>query len=106
MFSTGQRVVCINDDFPDLIRQIYRQLPVKDKVYTIRAVGVGRGQLAPKSAGGSDGEIIVYLKELHNPDPEARFSKGGLEMGFNSERFAPLETLPDEVVEEELAAVN
>jgi hypothetical protein len=105
MFTNGQRVVCINDDFPDVVRAIYRQLPVKDRTYTVRAVGVGRGQLAPKSAGGSDGEIIVYLKELHNPDPEARFSKGGLELGFNSERFAPLEELPDEVAEEELATV-
>lgn len=105
MFSNGQRVVCINDDFPEIIRAIYRQLPVKDTVYTVRAVGVGRGQLAPKSSGGSDGEIIVYLKELSNPDPEARFSKGGLELGFNSERFAPLEELPDEVAEEELTAI-
>ena len=105
MFRTGQRVVCVDDNFPELIRQIYRQLPLKDVVYTVRAVGVGRGRLAPGAPGDSDGEIIVYLRELFNPDPEARFSKGGLELGFKSERFAPLETLPDEMAEEPMAAM-
>jgi hypothetical protein len=38
----GQRVVCINDSFTQFVRALYKQLPVKDKTYTIREVFLGR----------------------------------------------------------------
>jgi hypothetical protein len=42
MFQNGQRVVCINDDFEPWVFDLYRALPKKDQVYTIRSIGVGR----------------------------------------------------------------
>ena len=38
----GQKVVCVNDTFPASIRALYQQLPVKDNIYTIREVFLGR----------------------------------------------------------------
>ena len=85
MFLKGQRVVCVDDDFSDVVRKIYSQLPRRDGVYTIRAVFLGRG------SGQSEGEIGVLLEELGNPrDPALKNGLDG-ELGFNSERFAPLQ---------------
>lgn len=96
----GQKVACINDTFPALIRAIYKQLPVKGKTYTIREVFLGREKVVK---GGDSATVGLLLAELFNPpDP---FHQGKQELGFSSERFAPLEELPDEEaeVEEELA---
>jgi len=90
--TKGQRVVCVNDQFPAMHRQAYQNLPVKDVVYTIRAVFLGRSHIAPAKPGDSDGEVGLLLVELRNQDLEARFSKDGREPGFSSTRFAPLVT--------------
>jgi hypothetical protein len=96
----GQRVVCINDTFPQFVRALYKQLPVKDKTYTIREVFLGREKIVK---GGESATVGLLLEELHNPpDP---FHAGQQELGFSSERFALLDELPDEEnVEEEVAA--
>lgn len=89
MFTVGQKVVCVDDQFDSLTASVYRALPVKDVVYTIRAVYVGRSQLAC-APGSSDGEIGVLLVELVNPPDPGNLHKQ--ELGFKSERFAPLLT--------------
>jgi hypothetical protein len=43
MFSKGQKVVCINDDFPPEAAVLFAELPKKDKVYTVRGMYIGRG---------------------------------------------------------------
>jgi hypothetical protein len=87
----GQKVVCINDAFPEFVRAIYKELPVKDKVYTVREVFLGREKIVK---GGDTATVGLLLEELHNPpDP---FHQGQQELGFSSERFAPLEELPPE----------
>lgn len=92
----GQKVVCINDTFPELIRALYKQLPVKGDVYTVREVFLGREKIVK---GGESATVGILLEELKNPpDP---FHKGREELGFSSERFAPLEELPPEEAEEE-----
>ncbi len=94
----GQKVVCINDTFPELIRALYRELPVKDNIYTIREVFLGREKIV---RGGDTATVGLLLEELTNPpDP---FHQGEQELGFSSERFAPLNELPPEEVEEEEA---
>lgn len=91
----GQRVVCINDTFTQSIRALYQQLPVKGDTYTIREVFLGREKIVK---GGETATVGLLLEELKNPpDP---FHQGNQELGFSSERFAPLEELPDEVAEE------
>jgi hypothetical protein len=92
----GQKVVCINDTFSDFVRAIYAQLPCKGKTYTIREVFLGRERIVN---GGESATVGVLVGELNNPpDP---FHAGRQELGFSSERFAPLEELPPEEIKEE-----
>ena len=96
----GQKVVCVNDTFPDIVRAIYRELPVKDNIYTIREVYLGREKIVK---GGDSATVGLLLEELTNPpDP---FHKGEQELGFSSERFAPLNEIPEEQEEEAAAEV-
>lgn len=96
MFVKGQKIVCIDDVFTDAVRKLYRRLPVKDVVYTVREVYLGRGNVLAKDSGKMDGEIGILLVEIVNPgDPALQQGIHG-ELGFKGERFAPLETLPDE----------
>jgi hypothetical protein len=91
----GQKVVCVNDTFPALIRALYQQLPVKGDTYTIREVFLGREKIVK---GGDTATVGLLLEELKNPpDP---FHQGKQELGFTSERFAPLNELPPEEEEE------
>lgn len=98
----GQRVVCINDTFTAVIRALYTQLPAKGKTYTIREVFLGREKIVK---GGDSATVGLLLNELHNPpDP---FHVKLQELGFSSERFAPLEELPpEEAAHDEHASVG
>jgi hypothetical protein len=94
----GQKVVCINDSFSEFVRALYVQLPVKGDTYTIREMFLGREKIVK---GGDTATVGLLLEELKNPpDP---FHAGQQELGFSSERFAPVEELPPEEVEEEVA---
>lgn len=96
----GQKVVCINATFTPVILALYKQLPVKGDVYTIREVFLGRERIV---RGGDSATVGLLLEELKNPpDP---FHQGQQELGFSSERFAPLEELPPEEEEAEEEAV-
>lgn len=97
----GQKVVCINDTFSPTIRALYKQLPVKDTVYTVREVFLGREKIVK---AGDSATVGLLLHELTNPpDP---FHQGQQELGFSSERFAPLNEIPaeEEAVAEEVGA--
>jgi hypothetical protein len=86
--QVGQQIVCVDDSFPKPLAKYYAQLPVKGVTYTIRAVFIGRAVMHT-APGAADGEIGLLLKELVNgPDPRNKF---GQELGFNSERFRPLQ---------------
>ena len=100
----GQKVVCINDSFPSLVKAIYKQLPVKGKTYTIREVFLGREKVIKAGDSATVGLLLVEL--VNPPDP---LHKGQQELGFNSERFAPLEELPpaeNAEAEQELVGVG
>ncbi len=94
----GQKVVCINDQFSAIVRAIYKQLPTKGGTYTIREVFLGREKVVKAGDSATVGLLLVEL--VNPPDP---LHKGQQELGFNSERFAPLEELPAEVAAEEMA---
>jgi hypothetical protein len=109
MFQTGQKVVCINDQFEPWVYDLYTALPKKDRIYTVRAMSAGRSN--PKFSVNDDAEIqltdaefdiLLLLKELQNPDDPHSSVKQ--ELGFRSERFAPLETDSEE--EEESAFIG
>lgn len=87
----GQSVVCINDTFSDMVRALYKQLPTEGETYTIREVFLGREKIIK---GGDSATVGLLLAELTNAvDP---FHAEQQELGFSSERFAPLEELPPE----------
>ncbi len=90
MFDKGQKVACINDDFSPTVRHIYKQLPKKDEIYTIREVRIGRAQVT-SVGGANDVSFLVLLEEISNPDDPYMHESAGEEMGFRSDRFAPLE---------------
>jgi hypothetical protein len=92
--TKGQKVVCINDTFNKFVRALYTQLPEKGKTYTVREVYLGREKIVK---GGDSATVGLLLHELLNPpDP---FHAGKEELGFSSERFAPLEEVPHEEAE-------
>jgi hypothetical protein len=95
MFSTGQKVACIDDKFEPWVFDLYRSLPKKDKIYTVRALRSGRSNPrfevnddAEIKMTGAEFDILVLLEELKNPDDPHSSVKQ--ELGFRSERFAPL----------------
>lgn len=88
MFVTGQRVICVNDQFEPWVLKLYKQLPKKDATYTVREVFVGKQNLKDKDGGS----IGITLKEILNPlDPTCK--SGPQELGFDGERFVPLNEL-------------
>lgn len=100
MFVKGQKVICINDEFPAEARKLFVDFPKKGSVYTVRAVYIGRGSYFRHESGKRDGEIGVLLEEVVNPrDPSLRQGLNG-ELGFNSERFAPVQADEQEIGEE------
>jgi hypothetical protein len=100
MFSVGQKVVLVDDKWPETVKQLYLQLPVLDTVYVIRAVRVGvkadelimdmRRVLEPS----------LLLMGIYNPTNNL-----GVEAGFAAHRFRALDELKKENVEEKEAVV-
>jgi hypothetical protein len=95
MFSVGQKVVCISDQFAAWVFDLYKALPKKDSVYTIRAVRSGRSNPnfvvnddAEIKMAGAEFDILVLLQELRNPDDPHSSVKQ--ELGFRAERFAEM----------------
>lgn len=83
MFEPNTKVVCVDDKFPDGIRDIYNALPRKGTTYTVRDIVAGQGfDLKPT--------IAVLLVELQNLPNEH-----GIEPGFAPHRFVE----PEEIVE-------
>jgi len=89
MFLPNQKVVCIDGRFPIGIEKLYSELPKEGNTYTIRDIVPGVGLT------GEEGEVAVYLMEITGP-----LNAHGIERGFRAERFAPLQTIEDEVEEE------
>lgn len=111
MFQNGQRVVCIDDSFEPWVFDLFQDLPKKNNIYTVRAVKSGRSNPqflvdddANLSIGAADYDILILLKELVNPDdPHSSIKQ---ELGFRSERFAPLQEDYEENVEVEMVGVG
>lgn len=110
MFQSGQKVICINDEFAPWVHRLYRELPKLGHIYTVRDVRPGHSD--PSFTKGPDGklhakgndDIAITVVELVNPpDP---FSKYGEELGFKAERFQDLEEDSMEEHESEGAALE
>jgi hypothetical protein len=101
MFTTGQRVVCVDDEFQPWVYDLYTALPRKNGTYTVRSMAPGRSnpqfnvdENATVKMTAADFDIVLYLEELQNPDdPHASIK---VELGFRADRFAPLQEDLDE----------
>ena len=92
----GSKVVCVDDRFPPEILIYYNGLPLKDRVYKVRDLGVGL------SVNGEPGEIVVYLEGMENP----RSAKPPHpERGFAEWRFREIQP-PAEAEEQALELVG
>jgi hypothetical protein len=100
MFSVGQKVVLVDDKWPDTVKQLYLQLPVLDTVYVVRAVRVGV----------KADELIMDMRRVLEPsllligiiNPA---NKLGVEAGFAAHRFRALDELKQTTTEENEVAV-
>ena len=82
-YGVGDKVVCVDDQFPPDISKLYTALPVKDVTYVVRDIRLGINLTL-------EGDVSVLLIGLVNPKAD---SKSALERGFRADRFRPLEEL-------------
>jgi hypothetical protein len=100
MFSVGQKVVLVDDKWPESVKQLYLQLPVLDTVYVVRAVRVGvrADELIMDMRRVLEQSIL--LTSIYNPA-----NKLGVEAGFAASRFRTLDEIKTSAVKEEEAVV-
>ncbi len=103
MFEQGEKVVCINDTFESFHRKIYRQLPKKGVVYTVRECSLGRLKTGSSNPGVS---YRLLLEEISNDLDPYMDEATAEELGFRSDRFAPIVSIEDSVEEKKLAAIG
>lgn len=95
--TTGQKVICINDQFAPEVAQFYTALPKQGVVYVVREVKIG------VNAKGEPGEVCLYVIGLNNPTS----SKPPFpERGFNAERFRPLDEMKKRQTKERVDAIG
>lgn len=93
MFITGDKVILVNDKWPNYIA-MYDSVPVKNKTYTVRDVRLGRSQLKNPENQEDDCEITITLNECKNgPDPYC--TAGIVELGFRADRFRKIDEIKE-----------
>jgi hypothetical protein len=98
MFSVGQKVVLVDDKWPETVKQLYLQLPVLNTVYVVRAVRVGvrADELIMDMRRVLESSLLlVGIYNLAN--------NLGVEAGFAASRFRALDELKQSAVEEKEA---
>ena len=81
-YSVGDKVVCVDDKFPPVTKDLYKELPKQGRTYVVRDMRLGVS-LGP----GRKGEVatlLVGMKNPHGPPPASE------ERGFAAWRFVPL----------------
>jgi hypothetical protein len=88
--TTGSKVVCVDDRFPPDLLAFYNALPIKDRQYVVRGIGIG------VALNGEAGEVVVYLDGINNP---LSTTPPHPERGFAQHRFREIEPAPSEQAE-------
>jgi hypothetical protein len=98
MFRVGQKVILVDDKWPETVQQLYLQLPVRETIYVVRAVRVGvrADELIMDLRRVLESSLL--LVGLYNPTNNL-----GVEAGFAASRFRALDELQQEAVEEKEA---
>ena len=91
MWSIGQKVVCVNNRFPQQILEWTSNLPQQGEIYTIRSIEIGRCLYTRRVTVG------LFLHEL--PTLEDR-------LAFRADRFAPLLERLDEACQSRVSALT
>jgi hypothetical protein len=100
MFNVGQKVVLVDDKWPESVKQLYFALPEKDKIYVVRGVRVGVKVDELIMDMRRVLEQSLLLVGLFNPA-----NKLDVEAGFAASRFRSLDELKTVAVEEKEAFV-
>jgi hypothetical protein len=98
MFNIGQKVVLVDDKWPETVKQLYLQLPVLETIYVVRAVRVGvrADELIMDMRRVLESSLL--LVGIYNPTNNL-----GVEAGFAASRFRALYELKQSAVEEKEA---
>jgi hypothetical protein len=98
MFRVGQKVILVDDQWPETVKQLYLQLPVRETIYVVRAVRVGvrADELIMDMRRVLESSLL--LVGIYNPTNNL-----GVEAGFAASRFRALDELKQEAVEEKAA---
>jgi len=105
MYEKGDKVVCLDDKIHPEIAYMYKQLPKKGQVYTVRECTMGSTNnfSADPYANIS---FKVVLEELKNPIDPTTVNGCNEELGFRSDRFVPVEEVSEEEEEGVLVGVG
>lgn len=90
MFDVGQKIICVDDCFPEAVLLYLRNLPKKGSVYTVRDVIPAQGWKGAEMCA-------VLLVEIVNPPAPHRKQWG--ECGFAPHRFRELTPEEAEAIE-------
>lgn len=93
MFDLGTKIVCVNDRFPPIVSEIFKNLPEFAHVYTVR-------DIVPAQDWHKNETCAVLLIELPNPP-----NRHGIEPGFSCWRFRELTSNELEIVAQIEAAL-
>ena len=91
LWSTGQKVVCVNNRFPQQILEWTSNLPQQGEIYTIRSIEIGRCLYTRGMTVG------LFLHEL--PTLQDR-------LAFRADRFAPLLEKLDKACQRRVSALT
>jgi hypothetical protein len=96
MYEKGNRIICVNDKFEPDIACLFKMLPEKGEIYTVRECTIGTTN--PWNGAIHDNiSFKVLLEELINDIDPCTIKGCQEEMGFASHRFV----LPEQLSEEE-----
>lgn len=88
--NIGDKVVCIDANFPESVREIYLSLPKEGGVYVVRAVRVG--VKADERIMDERRELALSLLLVGITNPTNHL---GVEHGFQATRFRRLEEMQE-----------
>src|SRR5437660_1415511 len=91
LWSVGQKVVCVNDRFPQQILEWASNLPREGQTYTIRSVEIGRCLYTRRVTVG------LFLHELRTLQDR---------LAFRADRFAPVLEKLDEACQRRVSALT
>ena len=90
--NPGDKVICVNDSFPQWAHNMYTALPKKDSTYTIRHFRMGRTDISDPGLDSMTDALTVA--ELKNPN-DPHYLDGTCELAFNANRFRKIKTIKE-----------